>query len=463
MKNIFISDLTLLKEEGTYSFKESIEISRQLDNLNVDVIEMPKIENTRKDILLIKTISSFVKNSIISVDVGTTDEGIDNAVCALANAEKKRLRVSLPLSDVGMEYGFHKKGPAMVKMVEELVTKAKAKCCDVEFCAMDSTRADKNTLKEALQAAINAGAKTITLCDDEGVMFPDEFAAFVNETVSALEINENVNVGVLCSDNNGMATASSMMALKGEANVVKTAVNSNIAPLGTVIDVFKNCGNNCDFNIGVNFTTIKRILSQIEWISSNNNASKFVAMTENNNNEKVMIDSNDDITAVMATVNMLGYDLSEEDSVKVFEEFKRVSEKKTVTTKELDAIIASVALQVPPTYKMVSYMINSGNTMSASAQIKCTKNGEEIESVGVGDGPIDAAFRTIEQIVGRHYELDDFQIQSVTEGREAMGNAVVKLRSNGKIYSGNGISTDILGASIKAYINALNKIVYEEE
>ena len=95
-------------------------------------------------------------------------------------------------------------------------------------------------------------------------------------------------------------------------------------------------------------------------------------------------------------------------------------------------------------------------------KIKCTKNGEEIEGVGVGDGPIDAAFRTIEQIVGRHYELDDFQIQSITEGREAMGNAVVKLRSNGKIYSGNGISTDIVSASIRAYINAVNKIVYEE-
>ncbi len=159
---------------------------------------------------------------------------------------------------------------------------------------------------------------------------------------------------------------------------------------------------------------------------------------------------------------MLGYDLSEEDESKVYEEFKRVAEKKNVGAKELDAIVASVALQVPPTYKLVSYTINSGNLMAASAQIKLEKSGVEMDGISMGDGPIDASFRTIEQIIGRHYELDDFQIQAVTEGREAMGSAVVKLREGGKVYSGNGISTDILGASIRAYINALNKIVYEE-
>jgi 2-isopropylmalate synthase len=165
---------------------------------------------------------------------------------------------------------------------------------------------------------------------------------------------------------------------------------------------------------------------------------------------------------VMAAVAQLGYDLSEEDGVKVFEEFRRVSEKKKVTAKELDAIVASVALQVPPTYRLIQYVINSGNIISASAHIKLEKNGENIEGVCLGDGPIDAAFRAIEQIVGHHYELDDFQIQSVTEGQEAMGSALVRLRNNGKVYAGNGISTDIIGASIRAYISALNKITYEE-
>jgi 2-isopropylmalate synthase len=101
--------------------------------------------------------------------------------------------------------------------------------------------------------------------------------------------------------------------------------------------------------------------------------------------------------------------------------------------------------------------------LSATAHIRLRKNGEILESVALGDGPDDASFLAVEQIVGRHYELDDFQIQAVTEGREAMGEAIVKLRCLGKIYSGRGLSTDIVGSSISAYINALNKIVYEEE
>ena len=149
-------------------------------------------------------------------------------------------------------------------------------------------------------------------------------------------------------------------------------------------------------------------------------------------------------------------------SSKVYEEFLRVAEKKTVGAKELDAIVASVALQVPATYKLVSYVINNGNIISATAQITLNKNGNEVKGFSLGDGPIDAAFLAIDQIIGHHYELDDFQIQSVTEGKEALGSALIKLRSEGKLYSGKGISTDIISASIRAYLNALNKIVYEE-
>ena len=158
----------------------------------------------------------------------------------------------------------------------------------------------------------------------------------------------------------------------------------------------------------------------------------------------------------------MGYDLSDEDSAKVFERFKSVASKKTISNKELDAIVATTALQVTPAYKLVDYVINTGNMITSSAQITLEKDGENKQAIGIGDGPIDAAFTTIEQIVGHHYELDDFQIHSVTEGREATGSALVKLRANGKLYSGNGVSTDIIGASIRAYINAINKIIFEE-
>ena len=118
---------------------------------------------------------------------------------------------------------------------------------------------------------------------------------------------------------------------------------------------------------------------------------------------------------------------------------------------------------MPPTYTLESYVVTSGNIVSATAHLKLKKQGKVIEGVSLGDGPIDAAFLAIEGITGHHYELDDFQLQAVTEGREAMGQTIVKLRSEGKVYSGQGISTDIVGAGILAYLNALNKIVYEED
>jgi 2-isopropylmalate synthase len=125
--------------------------------------------------------------------------------------------------------------------------------------------------------------------------------------------------------------------------------------------------------------------------------------------------------------------------------------------------VASTALQVPPTYTLDRYVINSGNVIKATAIICIDKNGEKIEKVAVGDGPIDAAFAAVEAITGKRYELDDWRMQSVTEGQEAMGEAIVKIMNDGKVYSGRGISTDIVGSSIRAYLNALNKIVYEEE
>ena len=177
----------------------------------------------------------------------------------------------------------------------------------------------------------------------------------------------------------------------------------------------------------------------------------------------VCLDQNDDIGAVIKVVRQMRYDISEEDNAKVYESFKRVAAKKHfVGTKELDAIIASTAMEVPATYQIVNYVINSGNVITATANLLLSRNGEEVRGVGIGDGPIDAAFQAIEQVIGHHYELDDFQIQTVTEGRDAMGSALVKLRAGGRVYSGNGISTDIIGASIRAYISALNKIVYEE-
>ncbi len=459
MKKVIVADTTLHRNAAGFGFNESIEIARQLEKLNVDIIELPAVVNEAKDVLLIKTIASFVKSSVLSVDGGTTVAQISVAAGAISTAQNGRIRISLPTSDVGMEYGFHKKGPAMVKLAAELVCAAAEKCGDVEFCALDATRADMSTLVEIIKAVVSAGAKTVSLYDNEGIFFPDEMSDFVSGVRDGAQIGEDVKIGICCSDITGMAAASSFTVIRNGADLIKTGVDSGITELKTAIQILRTCKFHSALQTGIDFTSSGRIISRIEWIIGDR---ENCAAEAQGNSAGFVLDSNDGIEAVTAAVLKLGYDLSEDDIKKVYEEFKRIAAKKNVSEKEMEAIIASSALQVPPTYTLEQYSIQSGNIMTSSAQINMTKDGATVTGISVGDGPIDAAFRTIEQITGRHFELDDFQIQAITEGHEAMGSAVVKLRAGGKSYSGKGLSTDIIGASIRAYISALNKILYEE-
>ena len=457
--NIKISDRTLCKEGNSFSFKEKIEIARQLENLNVDAIELPSIENTKADTLLIKTIASFVKNAVISVATGMNKEGIEKATNALSTANNPRLRIELPVSTVGMEYTCHKKADKMAVMVKELVSFAKEKITDVEFCAVDATRAEDEELKNIINSAIQGGADKITLCDTAAEMLPDALGEFIKNISNSFK-DQNVEIAVCCDNKNGLAASNAITAVQNGAVCIKTDVLGQEIPLHTVSCVMKNCAEKIGFSTNIKYTELNRIINQINWIIGNTKSDgSLKAKSEDTVMSFSSADSQD--TVITAVLN-LGYDLSEEDCAKVYEEFLRVAEKKNVTVAELDAIVASVALQVPATYKLVSYVINNGNIIPATAQITLEKDGDNIQGISIGDGPIDSAFLAIEQIIGSHYELDDFQIQSVTEGKQALGSALVKLRRDGKLYSGNGISTDIIGASIKAYLSAVNKIVYEE-
>ncbi len=456
MKHINIADTTLCGAQNNYSFKEKLEIARQLEKLCVDVIELPEITGGKTDTLLVRTISSFVKKSVLSVAAGIAPNSVENAAAALNNAHNARIRIELPMSPVGMEYTCRKKPAAMLQWVATAVANAGKMCADVEFCAVDATRAEGDFLKKAIAAAVEAGAKTVSICDSAAEMMPDDFAAFVAGIVETTP----VPVTVRCDNKNGLAAAQAILAVRQGAAGVKTAVRGTTVPLESFATMVKNCGDSYGFCSGIRYTELHRIIKQINWVADN--AKNDTALKVSGEDNGIRLDAKDDKAAVITAAAKLGYDLSDEDQTRVYEEFLRVAAKKNVGAKELDAIIASVALQVPATYKLETYVINSGNIVPASAQITLARDDKPLQGIATGDGPIDAAFRTVEQIIGRHFELDDFQIQAVTEGREAMGSALVKLRSGGKVYSGNGISTDIIGASIRAYLSAVNKIVYEE-
>lgn len=460
MKKICFSDATLVIASNL-SFKEKIEIARQLEKLNVSAIELGEILNIKSDTLLVKTIASFVKNSTVSVSAGFTEEGVNNAANALVTAAKPRIKIEIPVSTVGMEYTCHIKAPMMIELVKQLVALAKQKGVEAEFCALDATRAEEKVLKEAVLSAVEAGADIVTICDASTEMLPEKFGEFIEEIVTYTK-DTKVKLSVNCSNKNGLAAAKAVTAVDKGVEIVTTDVLSRNVPLDNMAEIVRDCGQNNGFSTDLKFTELNRIIKQINWVLGNGKSENSVAVISDSATTVIALQKSDSVDTVKSAVAKLGYDLTEEDCAKVYEEFLRVAEKKNVTDKELEAIVASVALQVPPTYKLISYVINNGNIISSSAQITLEKNGETLQGVCIGNGPIEASFFAIEQIIGFHYELDDFQIQSVTEGKEAMGSALVRLRSNGKLYSGNGISTDIMGASIRAYINAVNKIVYEE-
>ena len=459
MKEIMIADTTLCADEGFFGFKEKLEIARQLDKLCVDVIELPEITNAKADSLFVRTVASFVKNSKISVAAGSNKDSVANAISALSTAKNARIRIELPVSPVGMEYIAKKKADPMLAWINEAVRLAKKSVADVEFCAVDATRAEPEFLLSAIQSALDAGASMITLCDSAAEMLPDDFALFVQNFADTV----SVPVAVRCDNGNGMAAAASILAVRSGASCIKTDVTGMFAPMADVASMLKNCGNRYSYSARINQTELFRILKQISWIATNAKNERSAMTVASSEEAGTYLSESDDQATVISFVSKLGYDLSEEDQKRVYEEFLRVAAKKSFGSKELDAIVASVALQVPATFKLASYVINNGNIISASAQISLEKGESILQGVCIGDGPVDASFQAIDQIIGHHYELDDFQIQSVTRGKEAMAESIVKLRSEGKLYSGKGTSTDIVGASINAYINALNKICFEEE
>ena len=468
MKTIKIIDMTLgllpTRQEGSLTFKEKLEIARGLDRLKVDGIELAPIGQAKADQLAGRTIASMVSSSLTAA-VDAVGGDVEGAWQSLRGARQPRLNIQAPMSPALMEYACHKKAPAMLEALTEQVKKARNLCEAVEFTAVDATRAEEAFLCQAIAAAVEAGADRVTLCDTAGVLLPEEFGAFVDRVRGQVPALEGAELFVQASDQMSVGLACAAAAIARGADGIKcAAVSAGIPTLRQVAKLMQVKGVDMDIACALRTTELDRVVGQMEKMleTSREQESPFSNLALGDT-PGVTLDEGDSIEEVIKVVGQLGYDLSDEDNARVYEAFRRVATRKHfVGTRELDAIIASTALQVPSTYHIENYVINSGNVITATANILLGKGDEKLRGVGVGDGPIDAAFLAIEQIIGHHYELDDFQIQTVTEGRDAMGSALVKLRSGGKVYSGNGISTDIIGASIRAYINALNKIVYAE-
>ncbi len=461
MRKIIISDITLKKisEDRAVSllFREKSAIANCADKIGVDVIEIPAVKSPAEDKIIYKTIAQNVQDAILAIPVGFSTEDIDVAWECIKEAQKPRLQVELPVSTLQMEYTYHVKQAKMLEKISALIKAAKEICADVEFSALDATRADEDFLITAVKEAEASGANVVTICDDAGALTPDNIAELVAKVKAAVSIPVYVQV----SDSVSMAVASAFFAVKCGADGLKCAMaGKNVLLTGEISDAINACGTQIDAEIKLNNT---KIHASIEDMLSSINHDAYETNKAVSDGKKILLDTDSTIDQVAQAAAVLGYELSDSDVGNVHKVLKQVCEKKgAVGYKEFEAIIASSAMQAPSTYHFETYTTTSSNMSTSMSQVTLKCNDEIICGVSNGDGPIDSVFRAIEQCIGHHYELDDFQVQSVTEGKEALGSALVRLRNNGKLYSGNGTSTDIVAASIRAYINALNKIVFEE-
>ena len=410
-----------------------------------------------EDKIIYKTIAQNVQNAIFAIPVGFSSDDLAVAWDCIKDAKKPRLQVELPVSTLQMEYTYHVKQAKMLEKITALIKEAKALCSDVEFSALDATRADEDFLIAVAKEAEASGAIMINLCDDAGASTPDNIA----ELVSKVKAVVNIPVFVQVSDKINMAVASAFSAIKAGADGVKCAMAGNNALLtGEISDAINACGTQIDAEINLNNT---KIHASIDDMLSSINHEEYESNNAVSEKKKILLDTDSTVAQIAQAAAVLGYELSDTDIGNVYKSVKHICEKKgAVGYKEFEAIIASSAMQAPSTYHFETYTTTSSNLSSSMSQVTLKCDDEIICGVSNGDGPIDSVFRAIEQCIGHHYELDDFQVQSVTEGKEALGSALVRLRNNGKLYSGNGTSTDIVAASIRAYINALNKIVFEE-
>ncbi|MBE6537137.1 MAG: hypothetical protein E7673_04205 [Ruminococcaceae bacterium] len=461
MRKINIADVTLkkLSEDRAVSllFREKSAIASCVDRLGIDCVELPAVKNVREDSIIYKTIAKSVENAALAIPVGFSKDEAQVAWECVKDAKHPRLQIELPVSTIQMEYTYHMKQDKMLTKIEELTAFAKTLNSDVEFVLLDATRADVDFIISAAKLATENGATLITLCDNAGESTPKAIGKLVETVKTSLSVPVYVQV----SDRTNMAVASAFAAVESGADGLKCAIAGKDSLLsGEISDALSICGSEIGAEININNT---KIHSSIDDLLSSINHEAHESEESVSDRKNILLDSDSTVAQVAKAATMLGYELSDEDVGNVYKALLQVCEKKgAVGSKEFEALIASSAMQAPSTYHFENYTTTSSNISNAMTQIALKCDGEMIYGVSSGDGPIDSAFLAIEQCIGHHYELDDFQVQAVTEGKEALGSALVRLRYNGKLYSGNGTSTDIIAASIRAYINALNKIVFEE-
>jgi 2-isopropylmalate synthase len=498
-KIIRIFDTTLRDGEqspgASMNVQEKITLAKQLARLGVDIIEAGFAISSPGDFEAIRRIGAEVEGPVICSLARARKEDIDRAWEALKDAPKRRIHTFHSTSDIHLKHQYRISREEALKRSVEMVRHARSYVDDVEFSPMDATRTDISYLHDVVEAVIGAGANTVNIPDTVGYATPEEFGALIRGIKERVSNINTAVISVHCHNDLGLAVANVLSAIRNGAEQVECTVNgigerAGNCSMEEVVMALRTRKDFFDADSRVNSEEIirtSRLVTKITGIPVQPNkaivgANAFAhesgihqdgLLKERTTYEimrpesiglvktNLVLGKHSGRHAFRDRLKQMGYDLSDEDVNKAFERFKHVADqKKEVFDEDLEAIVSDEMQQIQEVYMLLHLSAQSGTDLKPTATVEMKVNGKTVKQTGTGDGPVDAVYRTIALMTGTKSILDAYLVKGITGGTDALGEVTVKIEEEGKKIAGHGADTDIIVASAKAYVNALNKLEY---
>ncbi|MFH1195602.1 MAG: 2-isopropylmalate synthase [bacterium] len=501
---IFVFDTTLRDGEqspgASLNVYEKLEIARQLARLNVDVIEAGFPVSSPTQFEAVKRIAD--ESEVIIAGLARAKEiDIKSAYDALRNAKRPRIHTFSSTSDIHIlgkfgdsKYGatLEEKRKTVLKMSYDAVAYAKTFTNDVEFSAEDAGRTDIGYLADIIEAAIEAGATTVNIPDTTGYTFPFEFGAKIAELKKRVKNIDKAIISVHCHNDLGLAVANSIAAIQSGARQVETTINgigerAGNASMEEIVMALKVRKDICNYHTDINFTEIyntsrmvsgftgivvqpnKAIVGENAFAHESGihqdgmlkNKQTYEIMTPESvgvNKTKIVLGRHSGRHGLKARLNELGYHPTENELNELYDAFVALADKKKeVFDDDLRMLMGDEIKKREELLELKYLHVNSGTDAIPTATVSIKSGEKTYQESSVGDGPVDACFKAIERALELKPILESYNVRSVTSGRQAMGEAIVRLREDEVSFNGRGISTDIIEASAKAYLQAINE------
>jgi 2-isopropylmalate synthase len=499
MDKVIIFDTTLRDGEqaagGTLNIQEKLEIARQLEKLNVDVIEAGFPISSPGDFEAVRLIAKEVRKPVICGLARAHPQDIDRAWEAIKDAEHPRIHVFLSASDIHLVYQLKKSRKEVMQTAQKMVARAKKYTDDIEFSPMDASRTEPEYIYQILEAVIDAGATTVNIPDTVGYAIPGEFGNLIEGIIKNVPNIKKAVISVHCHNDLGLAVANSLEAVRRGARQVECTINgigerAGNASLEEIVMAINTRKDFFNLKAGVNTAQIykaSRLVSELTGFVVQPNKAivganafrhqsgihqdgviKMPITYEIMNPKTVGIPASSLVLGKLSgrhafkeRLAELGYSLNEAEFNRAFAAFKELADKKKeITDRDIESLIAEELRTVSEVYHIDRIQVSCGDRGIPTAAIRLVgPDGKVFADASLGTGPVDAVYKAINRIVGVPNELTEFSVQSVTEGIDAIGEVLIRIESDGITYTGRGADTDIIVASAKAYMNALNRLL----